>query len=105
MSESFEDAARRLGEIVEELEAGDLPLERSLALFEEGVRLARTAQERLDRAERRVEELLGVDANGKAVTRELPLDPKRDPHPRSLEPSSAPRGEAKVVTAPPGTER
>lgn len=68
---SFEDATRRLGAIVDELESGDLPLERSLELFEEGVRLARAAQERLDKAERRVEELLAVDAKGAAITRDF----------------------------------
>lgn len=68
---TFEDAQKRLATIVEQLEAGDLPLEKSLALFEEGVGLARAAQERLDGAERRVEELLGIDATGKPVTREL----------------------------------
>lgn len=68
---SFEESVRRLAAIVEQLEAGDLPLERSLELFEEGVRLARAAQERLDRAERRVEELLGVDAQGRPVLRAL----------------------------------
>lgn len=68
---SFEEATRRLSQIVAELEGGDLPLDRSLALFEEGVRLARAAEERLDRAERRVEELLGIDARGVAKTREL----------------------------------
>ena len=40
---SFEEATRRLAQIVAELEGGDLPLDRSLALFEEGVRLARAA--------------------------------------------------------------
>lgn len=68
---SFEDVQKRLAKIVEQLEAGDLPLERSLELFEEGVRLSRAAQERLDRAERRVEELLSVDAHGEPVMREL----------------------------------
>jgi exodeoxyribonuclease VII small subunit len=68
---SFEESVRRLATIVEELEAGDLSLERSLELFEEGVRLARAAQERLDRAERRVEELLGVDGQGRPVLRAL----------------------------------
>jgi exodeoxyribonuclease VII small subunit len=68
---SFEEATRRLAQIVAELEGGDLPLDRSLALFEEGVRLARGADERLDRAERRIEELLGVDAQGKPLVREL----------------------------------
>jgi exodeoxyribonuclease VII small subunit len=66
---SFEESARRLSQIVAELEGGDLPLERSLLLFEEGVRLARAAQERLDQAERQVEELLGIDAQGKSIVR------------------------------------
>lgn len=70
-AEGFEAATDRLAKIVEELERGDLALERSLALFEEGVRLARRAQERLDGAERRVQELLGLDPDGKPVTRDL----------------------------------
>jgi exodeoxyribonuclease VII small subunit len=73
---SFEDAIRRLGHIVEQLERGDLPLEASLRLFEEGVALARVSQRRLDRAERRIEELLGVDADGAPVTR--PFEAKID---------------------------
>jgi exodeoxyribonuclease VII small subunit len=68
---SFEESTRRLAKIVSELEGGDLPLERALALFEEGIRLSRTAQERLDRAEKRVEELLGIDADGRPITREF----------------------------------
>src|SRR5262249_14657114 len=68
---SFEESARRLSQIVAELEGGDLPLERSLLLFEEGVRLARVAQARLDQAERRVEELLGLDGQGKPIVREF----------------------------------
>jgi len=67
---SFEEATRRLAQIVAELESGDLPLDRSLALFEEGVGLARGAEQRLDRAERRIEELLGFDAQGKPKVRE-----------------------------------
>jgi exodeoxyribonuclease VII small subunit len=72
---TFEEATTRLAAIVEELERGDLPLERSLALFEEGVKLARAAQARIENAERRVEELLGVDPSGRPVTRELSRDP------------------------------
>jgi exodeoxyribonuclease VII small subunit len=68
---SFEESTRRLTQIVAELEGGDLPLERSLQLFEEGVRLARSAQDRLDRAERRVEELLGIDEQGRPILRDL----------------------------------
>jgi exodeoxyribonuclease VII small subunit len=73
---SFEDAIRRLGHIVEQLERGDLPLEASLRLFEEGIGLARVSQRRLDRAERRIEELLGVDADGQPITR--PFEAKLD---------------------------
>jgi exodeoxyribonuclease VII small subunit len=68
---SFEDSIRRLSDIVSRLEDGDLPLEESLRLFEEGVRLARASQSRLDAAEKRVEQLLAVDENGKPVVREL----------------------------------
>ncbi len=68
---SFEESARRLSAIVEELEGGELPLERSLELFEEGIKLARSAKARLDRAEKRVEELLAVDGQGKPVVRDF----------------------------------
>lgn len=61
---SFEASAERLTEIVRQLEGGDIALEASLKLFEEGVTVARAAQERLEQAERRVEELLGLDAQG-----------------------------------------
>lgn len=70
---SFEACAERLEKIVVDLEDGDLPLERSLELFEEGIRIARAAQARLDRAERRVQELLDVDGEGRPVTRDLDL--------------------------------
>jgi exodeoxyribonuclease VII small subunit len=65
---SFEAAIKRLTEIVQTLERGDLPLEESLRLFEEGVKLSRTSQERLDAAEKRVEQLLDVDDRGRART-------------------------------------
>lgn len=68
---SFEAQLKRLGEVVDELEDGELGLEESLALFEEGVKLSRGAQQRLDAAEKRVEELIRIDENGDAVTREL----------------------------------
>jgi exodeoxyribonuclease VII small subunit len=65
---SFEASIARLTEIVEQLERGDLPLEESLRLFEEGVKLSRTSQERLDKAQKKVEELLRVDTEGNATT-------------------------------------
>jgi exodeoxyribonuclease VII small subunit len=67
----FEAALKRLTAIVERLESGDLSLEQSLALFEEGTRLSRTSQAQLDAAEKRVEELLAIDANGRPIVREL----------------------------------
>lgn len=56
---------------MEQLEGGELSLDDSLKLFEEGVQVARAAQQRLDQAERRVEELLGLDERGEPVTRSL----------------------------------
>jgi len=58
----FETAMARLEEIVTELEKGDIPLEQSLRLFEEGVKLARICQTRLQEAERKVEILLKDEA-------------------------------------------
>lgn len=65
---SFEDAVKRLSEIVQKLERGDLPLEESLLLFEEGVGLSRASQAKLESAQKRVEELLGLDRDGKPRT-------------------------------------
>lgn len=55
---SFEQVLTRLQQVVERLEQGDMPLEESLAQFEEGIRLSRLGAQRLDEAERRVEMLL-----------------------------------------------
>src|ERR1044072_5356083 len=55
---TFEAQLASLERIVRELERGDLPLEQSLELFEQGVRLSRECQERLNEAERRIEVLL-----------------------------------------------
>jgi exodeoxyribonuclease VII small subunit len=66
---SFEEAIKKLSEIVQKLEKGELPLEDSLRLFEEGVRLSRASQARLDAAQKKVEELLSVDDQGRARAR------------------------------------
>ena len=67
----FEECVRQLEQIVEQLEGGQLPLEKSLELFEHGVQLARKAQTTLSTAERRVEELLSVDESGEPIVKEL----------------------------------
>ena len=65
---TFEQSVKRLSEIVTALEKGDLPLEDSLKLFEEGVKLSRTSQDKLDAAQKRVEELLGFERDGRPRT-------------------------------------
>ncbi|MEO6577221.1 MAG: exodeoxyribonuclease VII small subunit [Polyangiaceae bacterium] len=62
---SFEQSVARLTEIVQALEKGDLPLEDSVRLFEEGVKLSVSSQQRLDSAQKKVEQLLGVDESGR----------------------------------------
>jgi len=56
--ERFEDALNKLEKIVMKLEDGDISLEESLKLFEEGIRLSRLCNQKLDEAEKRVEILL-----------------------------------------------
>jgi exodeoxyribonuclease VII small subunit len=65
-AKNFEGSLAALEKIVRELERGDLPLEKSLELFEQGVRLSRECQERLNQAERRIEILLR-DEEGRPV--------------------------------------
>ncbi len=59
---SFEEAFTRLEETVRRLEAGNLSLEESIALFEEGMRLAQVCNARLDEAELRVSQLVADPA-------------------------------------------
>jgi exodeoxyribonuclease VII small subunit len=56
--ESFEICLDQLEKVVKELEAGDLSLERSLELFERGMRLSDTCRKQLEEAETRVEILI-----------------------------------------------
>jgi len=55
---NFEDSLRKLETIVAQLEEGDLPLEQSLKLFEEGVGLSSVCKQELDAAEGKVEMLV-----------------------------------------------
>lgn len=67
---NFEMQLAALEKIVRDLERGELPLEESLRLFEEGIRLSRECQERLNKAERRIE-ILMRDDDGKPVLEKL----------------------------------
>ncbi len=54
---SFEDALKQLEKIVSELESGQAPLEKSLALYQEGARLKQLCEERLEAARLQVEKI------------------------------------------------
>lgn len=68
---SFEQGCERLEEIVEQLEDGELSLERSLELFEQGVRLSQDCRQQLEAAETRVEILMKRGGDRKAQPFEL----------------------------------
>ena len=70
---SFEDALARLGEIVTALEDGTAPLDRSLALYEEGISLVRLCTEKLDAAEQQIKVLTRAE-NGDIVERDFTND-------------------------------
>jgi len=55
---SFEEALKGLEAVVERLESGEPPLEESIRLFEEGMRLSETCRKRLDEADRKIDLLL-----------------------------------------------
>ncbi len=64
---SFETGIHELEQIVKEMEAGELPLERAIELFEKGMKLSETCRKQLEEAETRVEILM---RRGEKVTPE-----------------------------------
>ena len=71
----FEECLHRLEQIVEQLEKGDIPLEQSLALFEEGMKLSQSCRTELEAAEGKVEILL--KQNGKMQAEPFELGEKK----------------------------
>ncbi len=76
---TFEQALLQLEQVVQKLEKGELPLEDSLRLYEEGIRLSRLCHAKLEEADGRIEVLLKDargepvrDGEGQPVTRPLP---------------------------------
>ena len=69
---NFEKALEELEGIVEDLESGDLSLEKSLKSFEKGIKLARQCQEQLSKAELQVQKL--IEENGELKTTPLKDD-------------------------------
>ena len=96
--ERFEDALNKLEKIVAKLEGGDVPLEESLRLFEEGIRLSRLCNQKLDEAEKRVEILL---KNKEGALKPQPFDPSMNsgqvPPVNSGEAPSANSGQAPLA--------
>lgn len=73
---TFEDAMKRLEEIVRFLESGSAPLDDSLKAFEEGVSLVKLCNAELDSAEKRVK-LLTFSENGETVETDMPAMDKK----------------------------
>ncbi|MFP3867573.1 MAG: exodeoxyribonuclease VII small subunit [Desulfobacteraceae bacterium] len=67
-NESFEEALKRLENLIQQLEGSDLPLEQALQTFEEGMRLVRFCTHKLDEVEKKVE-ILVRDEKGGLITR------------------------------------
>ncbi len=61
---NFEDALRRLEDIVRKLESGDVPLDQSIVLYEQGEKLRGLCQKRLEDAQAKIEKIT-LDRNGK----------------------------------------
>jgi exodeoxyribonuclease VII small subunit len=85
---SFEESLAELEAIVGELESGKLGLSEALARYEQGMKHLKACQHLLQRAERRIELLSGVDADGNPITQ--PFD---DQDSASLEEKGAARGQ------------
>ena len=62
----FEQKIKRLEEVVQSMQKGDLSLDESLRLFEEGVKLSKECHLSLEQAQQKVQILMGVDEAGQA---------------------------------------
>jgi exodeoxyribonuclease VII small subunit len=91
---SFEESLEELEKIVAELESGKLGLSDALERYEQGVKHLKSCQQLLERAERKIELLSGVDADGNPITQ--PFDEGDDV---SLEAKAAARGQRRTTGA------
>lgn len=72
---TFEDALKRLEEIVDTLEAGEVPLEKAIDLFQDGMLLSQVCSQKLDKVEQKIETLL--EENGGLAIKPLELEEDR----------------------------
>tara|TARA_B100001105_G_scaffold138122_1_gene110662 strand:+ start:581 stop:826 length:246 start_codon:yes stop_codon:yes gene_type:complete len=78
MSEmKFEKAMSRLEKIVEELERGDLDIDKSLEIFEEGIKMSRVCSKKLNEAEAKIEKLT-KGKKGEVTTELFPIESEND---------------------------
>jgi exodeoxyribonuclease VII small subunit len=89
---NFEQAMKRLEEIVEQMESGELPLEDLIVRYEEGMKLVKVCQERLASAEKRIE-IITRNSAGKPVVKEFAATPA----PATPVAGPEPKGEPKNV--------
>lgn len=76
----FEKALERLEDIVSTLEGGDMELEKSLKMFEEGIKMARLCQTHLAAAEKKIEKLI-KNKDGELSTKPIEEEPEEEPEP------------------------
>ena len=73
----FEKAIQRLEKIVEDLETGELDIDKSLEIFEEGIKMSRVCSKKLSEAEAKIEKLTR-DQKGELVTELFPAEENND---------------------------
>ena len=74
---TFEQALKQLEQIVQEIESGDIPLEKAIKKFEEGIQLSKYCTEKLDESEKRIT-ILMQDAAGNVS--DIPFADHRENH-------------------------
>lgn len=98
--DSFEESLATLERIVADLEGGELGLSEALARYEDGVKHLTACQQLLERAERRIELLSGVDADGNPIA-----EPFDDAASASLDEQGARRSQHRSAAAKPSQSR
>ncbi len=75
--ETFEDSFKKLEKIITKMESGDLPLEETLKLYEEGMRLYTHCSQKLTEVQKKVE-LLSQTSEGKLAGKPFPMDEEEE---------------------------
>ena len=73
----FEKAIQRLEKIVDDLEKGELDIDKSLDIFEEGIKMSRVCSKKLNEAESKIEKLTR-DQKGELVSELFPVEDNND---------------------------